>query len=320
MAVACVDRSPVPCLEDGCPASELSCAWLAKNDGCPLRFSDLWSSLPAGYEPLSSLVVQTECPASCGTCTESGLRAAVSGATLPWPKTGVLRLPDQLPGDASSALLAAAIEAATVRGPLIITDAYGAAFRPEAWSRAALQARCAPPPGVTPSPPWPTIAWADPSLTGNQWAAMRFGNGAALGVRGLGELMAAQDDGRLRGVALFDSMANHTCPRALLLRRGGEVGEGGGGGEGSGGGGRQLEEEGLPAPRFFPRDFEASLGGARGEGLWRKGGAPFGDPDLFVSKARLATPWPGNPLAWPHTRHAHGMHTACTRHARARTR
>ena len=153
MAVACVDRSPVPCLEDGCPASELSCAWLAKNDGCPLRFSDLWSSLPAGYEPLSSLVVQTECPASCGTCTESGLRAAVSGATLPWPKTGVLRLPDQLPGDASSALLAAAIEAATVRGPLIITDAYGAAFRPEAWSRAALQARCAPPPGVTPSPP-----------------------------------------------------------------------------------------------------------------------------------------------------------------------
>ena len=235
MVVPCVDRPPVPCLEDGCPASELSCAWLAKNDGCPLRFSDLWSSLPAGYEALSSLIVQAECPASCGTCTESGLRAAVSGVSLPWPKTGVLRPPEQLPGDASSALLAAAIEAATVRGPLIITDAYGAAFRPEAWSRAALQARCAPPPGVTPSPPWPTIAWADPSLTGNQWAAMRFGNGAALGVRGLSELMAAQDDGRLRGVALFDSMANHTCPRALLLRRegGGEGGgeEGGGGGE-----------------------------------------------------------------------------------------
>ena len=163
--VPCVDRSPVPCLEDGCPAPELSCAWLAKNDACPLRFSDLWASLPPGHEALSSLLVKTECPASCGTCTESGLRAAVSGAPLPWP-TGVLRAPEQLPGDASSTLLAAAIEAATVRGPLIITDAYGAAFRPEAWSRAALQARCAPPPGVIPSPPWPTIAWADPSLTG----------------------------------------------------------------------------------------------------------------------------------------------------------
>ena len=229
--VPCVDRSPVPCLEDGCPAPELSCAWLAKNDACPLRFSDLWASLPPGHEALSSLLVKTECPASCGTCTESGLRAAVSGAPLPWP-TGVLRAPEQLPGDASSTLLAAAIEAATVRGPLIITDAYGAAFRPEAWSRAALQARCAPPPGVIPSPPWPTIAWADPSLTGarrgaqpvciaslrprprtcrsrplpslttpaslagNQWAAMRFGNGAALGVRGLADLMTAQDDGR----------------------------------------------------------------------------------------------------------------------------
>ena len=261
MVVPCVDRPPVPCLEDGCPASELSCAWLAKNDGCPLRFSDLWSSLPAGYEALSSLIVQAECPASCGTCTESGLRAAVSGVSLPWPKTGVLRPPEQLPGDASSGLLAAAIEAATVRGPLIITDAYGAAFRPEAWSRAALQARCAPPPGVTPSPPWPTIAWADPSLTGNQWAAMRFGNGAALGVRGLSELMAAQDDGRLRGVALFDSMANHTCPRALLLRRGGG-GEGGGEEGGGGGGAGQQVEEGLPAPRFFPRDFEAALGSA----------------------------------------------------------
>jgi hypothetical protein len=163
--VPCVDRSPVPCLEDGCPAPELSCAWLAKNDACPLRFSDLWARLPSGYEALSSLLVKTECPASCGTCTESGLRAAVSGAPLPWP-TGVLRAPEQLPGDASSTHLAAAIEAATVRGPLIITDAYGAAFRPEAWSRAALQARCAPPPGVHPSPPWPTIAWADPSLTG----------------------------------------------------------------------------------------------------------------------------------------------------------
>ena len=37
---------------------------------------------------------------------------------------------------------------------------------------------------------------APASLAGNQWAAMRFGNGAALGVRGLAELMSAQDDGR----------------------------------------------------------------------------------------------------------------------------
>ena len=51
-----------------------------------------------------------------------------------------------------------------------------------------------------------------------------------------------------------------------------------------------------PHPRPHPRphphpspnltDVQASLGGARGEGLWRKGGAPWGDPDLFVSKAR----------------------------------
>ena len=279
--VPCVDRPPVPCLEDGCPASELSCAWLAKNDGCALRFSDLWSNLPAG-EPISSLVVRTECPASCGICTESGLRAAVSGDPLPWPKPGVLRSPEQFPGDASSEVLAAAIAAATVRGPLIITDAYGAAFRPEAWSRAALRARCAPPPGVTPSPPWPTIAWADPARVGNDWAGMRFGNGAALGVRGLSELIAAQDDGRLRGVALFDSKTNHTCPHALLLRRGG-------GGEGGGGGGAgqvgQVEEEGLPAPRFFPRDFEAALGGAHGKGLWHTGGRYTGRPSIFVSKA-----------------------------------
>ena len=69
--VPCVDRSPVPCLEDGCPAPELSCAWLAKNDACPLRFSDLWAHLPPGHEALSSLLVKTECPASCGTCTNA---------------------------------------------------------------------------------------------------------------------------------------------------------------------------------------------------------------------------------------------------------
>lgn len=43
-----------------------------------------------------------------------------------------------------------------------------------------------------PSEPHPPPA----SLPGNQWAAMRFGNGAALGVRGLADLMTAQDDGR----------------------------------------------------------------------------------------------------------------------------
>ena len=273
---ACVDRQPVPCLEDGCPAPALSCPWLAKNDGCGLGFSDLWSTLPPGHEALSSRAIRSECPASCGACSADGLRAAVAGEPAPWPVDGALQPPAYLPGDASSEVLASAIAAASEQGPLVITDAYGAAFKPEAWSREALLRRCAPradaPP---PSPPWPTIAWADPGLSGQQWAAMRFENGALLGVRDLASLMGAQDDRRLRGVALFDSRANDTCASALLHRRLEPEGS--------------EEGPGLPAPRFFPRDYEAALGGARGEGLWRKGGEAWGDPDLFASKAGTRT-------------------------------
>ena len=287
MTTPCQDRAPVPCLEAGCPASSLSCAWLAKNDGCGVRFADMFDAMPVGHEELGPQPVSTECPASCGKCTDAGMRAGFAPEHAPWPKSGVLQPPKVLPGTASRDVLAAAIAKAGTEGPVVITDAYGDVFDPEAWTRPALRARCSPAEGAPPpSPPWPTIAWADPGLTGSKWASMRFENGAALGVRSLPDLMALQDAGTLRGVALFDSMANHTCGPALLRRRAAD-----GGGSGGGGFGGRVGGEGggpLPAPRYFPRDFEAALGGARGEGLWRKGGEPWGDPDLFVSKQARA--------------------------------
>ena len=295
MVTPCQDRAPIPCLETGCPASTLSCAWLAKNDGCGVRFADMFDEMPAGYQELGPSDVSTECPASCGKCTDAGMRAGVAPDHAAWPKSGVLQSPKVLPGSASSKVLAKAIAEAGAKGPIVITDAYGEAFDPEAWTRPALRARCSPAEGAPPpSPPWPTIAWADPGLTGTKWASMRFENGAALGVRSLPDLMEQQDAGTLRGVALFDSMANHTCGPALLSRDGG-----GGSSSGKGGGP-------LAAPRYFPRDFEAALGGAHGEGLWRKGGEPWGDPDLFVSKQACRRPRT-MPISRP-TRRPHDTH------------
>ena len=88
----------------------------------------------------------------------------------------------------------------------------------------------------------------------------------------LPSLLDAQDDGRLRGVVLFDSPANRTCAPALW-RAGPHDGSSGA----------------MPAPRFFPIDHEVALGGPSGLGLWRKGGKPYDDPDIFVSKRGTRT-------------------------------
>jgi len=153
----------------------------------------------------------------------------------------------------------------------VITHAMGPLFRPEAWTRSALRSRCSPPAGVPPAPPWPTIAFRQPSSVGAKWAGLRFENGAALGVRDLPSLIDEQDSGRLAGVALFDSPANHTCTRTLHRSA------------------NDHEPDAMPAPRFFPRDYEVALGGRDGEGLLRKGGNKWDDPDIFVSKRGTKT-------------------------------
>ena len=226
--------------------------------------------------------VRRECPASCGACSEEQLRATVSGAPGAWPTAP--HSVERAPENASDAWLAHRIARAGIVGPLIIPAALGAHFDPEAWTRPRLHARCSP--GVNappPSPPWPTIAYRQPSAIGKRWAGLHFENGAALSVFDLPSLLDGQDSGRLRGVVLFDSPANRTCP-ALLQRA-----EGRSTATNANDDANPIDMGGLPAPRFFPRDFEVALGGPRGEGLWRKGGTPWDDPDIFVSKAGTRT-------------------------------
>ncbi|KAL3924767.1 MAG: hypothetical protein SGPRY_003821 [Prymnesium sp.] len=267
----CTDRGPFACAEEGCPRAELSCYYLAKHmDACTSRLSDLWSQPPSGLQTAFMLPVASLCPASCGTCSEEQLRATVSQASPDvWP--GKLLPVPRIPGSDSKAI-ERHLERASELGPLIISDAMGSAYRPEMWRRAAVHSRCSKGPGSPPpAPPWPTIAYRQPSAMGAAWAALKFENGASLGVRDLPSLMEAQDSGRLAGVMLFDSPANHTCP-AMVQRSHSDA-----------------SETMLPAPRFFPRDFEVALGGKDGEGLWRKGGRPWDDPDVFVSKAGTTT-------------------------------
>ena len=269
--MSCVDLGPFACLEEGCSAASLSCYALANRmHACERRFSELWETVPDGVEPHAK--VSSVCPFSCSTCTGAMLRATVYAAEPGvWPTTPLEA--ERAPANATDEWLAARIANAFEAGPLIIPDAMGTRFRPVAWTRSALHKRCAAPAGVPPSPPWPTIAYRQPSAVGKSWAGMRFENGAALGVRDLPSLLDAQDEGRLRGVALFDSPANHTCPNTLERSS------------------SSLHADGdaLPAPRFFPTDFEVALGGPAGEGLWRKGGSPWDDPDVFASKAGTRT-------------------------------
>ena len=266
----CVDGGPFPCIEAGCPSAWVTCHALAHRlEACASRFSDLWTSMPAGYEGYSTLKVSSTCAASCSTCSAAMLRATVSTAAPgPWP-TQPLEV-ERAPANATDEWLATRIGAAGRAGPLIIQEALGAHFRPEAWTRSALHSRCAPPPSVPPSPPWPTVAYREPAAVGQKWAGLHFDNGAQLGVLNLPNLLDAQDEGRLRGVVLFDSPANHTCAPALW--RAGDA-----------------LPDALPAPRFFPRDYEVALGAPGGKGLWRKGGNAWDDPDIFVSKAGTRT-------------------------------
>lgn len=187
----------------------------------------------------------------------------------PWP--GPTLQVERLAASTDVAVLAQRISNASKLGPFVITAALGAAFQPAAWTRPALLERCSPRPGAPPpSPPWPTIAWAKPTAVGEQWAGLQFENGAALGVQDLHSLMLAQDEGRLRGVALFDSPANRTrCEPHLLLNDAAE--------EASDAEGRGVPDS-LPAPRYFPRDFELHLGALEKD-----------DPDFFVSKAGTRT-------------------------------
>ncbi|KAL1512123.1 hypothetical protein AB1Y20_005392 [Prymnesium parvum] len=268
---ACEDSGPFPCVEEGCPRPSLSCYYLATHlDACHTLFSDLWRSPPPGFEHAFSLPVGAQCAASCALCTDEQHRATVSRVGPDrWP--GRLLPVTRIPGSATQEVERHVGDAFS-RGPLIVADAMGEAFRAHAWSRAAIRARCAAPAGAPPpAPPWPTIAFRQPSSIGAKWAGLRFENGAALGVRDLPGLIDAQDGGRLAGVMLFDSPCNHTCP--AMLRRAAD----------------DAAPDRLAAPRFFPRDFEVALGGAKGEGLWRKGGRPWDDPDVFVSKAGTTT-------------------------------
>ena len=270
---ACADSGPFPCVEDGCPRAELSCYFLAKHmDACLEQFSSMWSSAPPGFEQAFRKTVGQECAASCGTCSNARLRAtAAYTEPSPWSHRSVVAV-ERIPGNASNERLAARVRAASELGPFIITDALGATFRAEEWTRPALHARCSPSAGSPPpAPPWPTIAYREPAAVGKRWAGLRFENGASLGVRDVPSLIDAQDSGRLAGMVLFDSPANHTCPP--MLRRSAA----------------DTMPNALPAPRFFPRDFEVALGGPKGEGLWRKGGAPWDDPDIFVSKRGTRT-------------------------------
>jgi len=120
---------------------------------------------------------------------------------------------------------------------------------------------------------------------------LHFDNGATQGVRDVVSLLDAQDTGRLRGVVLFDSPANRTCAPVLLRSSTEDETSGAAAPSAAAAKGRSdaalsAAADALPAPRFFPRDYEIALGG---EGMWRKGGVGFDDPDLFVSKAGTQT-------------------------------
>jgi len=274
MPMTCVDHGPFACHEDGCPSTMITCyALAARLSACNLNFGEIWKvGLPDGIQV--DQPVHHQCAASCSRCTADELRATVAVSEprrWPWP-SALQPVESVFAHNMSAAALAHRIAIAGTVGPLIIRQAYGEAFfRPEAWSREALRNRCAP--TAPPAPPWPTIAYREPAAIGKRWAGLHFDNGAAQGVRDLVSLIDAQDAGRLRGVVLFDSPANRTCP-PVLLRANVEDNE------------RHKLLDSLPAPRFFPRDFEVVLGS---EGLWRKGGAPMDDPDLFVSKAGTQT-------------------------------
>ena len=146
------------------------------------------------------------------------------------------------------------------------------------------------------------MAYRKPAAIGKRWAGLQFENGAQLGVLDLPMLLDAQDDGRLRGVVLFDSPANHTCPASLLrsrqepphqTRAAAPTGDSASLDKSAAPDEPRSEgatlRDALPAPRFFPRDYEVALGGPDGQGLWRKGGKPWDDPDIFVSKAGTRT-------------------------------
>ena len=62
---ACEDGGPWGCVEDGCPAPELSCAMLAESGACSSLFAELWSVPPADA---GGGAVSSRCPRACGRC------------------------------------------------------------------------------------------------------------------------------------------------------------------------------------------------------------------------------------------------------------
>lgn len=291
MAEQCVDRAPFPCTEAGCPAPFTSCYMLAnKYESCGSKFADLFDSLPDGVGEDDR--IGDACAASCRTCSESQLRATVAAAApAAWPWPEAIQLVERIfAANLTAAALAARIANAATAGPLIIRQAYGERFRPAKWNRDALRARCAPAPGAPPpAPPWPTIAYREPAAVGKRWAGLHFDNGATQGVRDVVSLLDAQDTGRLRGVVLFDSPANRTCAPVLLRSSTEDETSGAAAPSAAAAKGRSdaalsAAADALPAPRFFPRDYEIALGG---EGMWRKGGVGFDDPG---ARTGLASP------------------------------
>ena len=61
----CEDQGPWPCEEAGCPSANVSCALLAVEGACSLRFGEIWNRMPAGISEFQ--LVQASCPAACST-------------------------------------------------------------------------------------------------------------------------------------------------------------------------------------------------------------------------------------------------------------
>ena len=71
--MACVDGSPLPCEEDGCPdgaveGGTVTCDQMAHMDLCALRVYQVYNSLPPQLAPKQRKRVRELCPTACRWC------------------------------------------------------------------------------------------------------------------------------------------------------------------------------------------------------------------------------------------------------------
>eukprot|EP00966_Prymnesium_polylepis_P197967 4587289-Prymnesium_polylepis.1 len=55
-------EGPWPCIEDGCPSSEISCKDLVEVPACHLRFDHVWDMPPGG---MTGKDIKDSCPNAC---------------------------------------------------------------------------------------------------------------------------------------------------------------------------------------------------------------------------------------------------------------